>query len=147
MGEEALRRIVASSTNDIIKMNNLEGKRRSKEETIESMWEKTVQGVARSGSKRRPKRPLPNELDVLMGHFNGNSRDRSTTPGDEVEIAIGESRRPAGLGTEPVPVKIESGPVVNAERRYWRKSRQDGAQKPTKEKVVVEAQDAMIIDS
>lgn len=114
---------------------------------MDSMWEKTVQAVIQGGSKKRPKGPLPDEVEVLLDQFTGRPRERSSTVGLEIDLSMGESSRKAAQGSTTALSKVESGPVVNSERRYWRKSKQEGAQKPTKEQVVVEAQDVMMDDS
>jgi hypothetical protein len=146
LGEEALRKIVASSSRQQNTSRKADGNRRGKRETAESVWEKTVQEVLLNGTKKRTKQSRSSELDNLLGQFTANSRERSTT-GNDLDIVMGESTRTARLDTAIAHPKSEPGPVVNAERRYWRRTAQEGAQKPTKEKVVVEAQDAMAVDS
>jgi hypothetical protein len=151
LGEEALRRITASSRkeNGIWSRSNV--RRGCEEDSIQSMWEKTVQGVFlidHNGLKKRQRRK-PQEVDVLMGQFGGKSIELSTTPRNEDDVVMGNSGHKAAQDPATLLANYVPPPIVNAERRYWMKHFQEGVQvqKPTKEKVAVAAQDSMVIDS
>nr|KMM71083.1 hypothetical protein CPAG_07390 [Coccidioides posadasii RMSCC 3488] len=112
LGEEALRKLThaakeSRSRNQVEAEKTLWGR---EEESMESMFEKTLAALLKSQAEERAKRrkdkqrAMDAELDTIEFGFSEPVREKTPVEPD----------------TEPP--KLELGPVVNCERVYWLKS-------------------------
>ncbi|KAJ5668613.1 uncharacterized protein N7477_007183 [Penicillium maclennaniae] len=111
-GEEALRKLASAAFRDNPtsasgKDKKLWGRRM---ESMETMFEKTVKGLA----KRLPKNPLASASEP-MGFGLSSSMDLDLGPAD----GYGKAR-------SKISWNIEMGPIVNCERDLWRRTTASG---------------------
>lgn len=111
-GEDALRKLARAAFQDSQLTSTGQDRKvwGRKTETMDSMFEKTVKGLAKK--MRKPTAPVPGSaMEIDQGRVTDAEVKRSKTK---------------------VPLGIELPPIVNCERDFWRRSAASGNRTPEK---------------
>lgn len=122
-GEEALRKLARAAFRDTQAAGAGQREKRlwgRKNENMESMFEKTIRGLAKKAQKNNN---VPGPADAQPMEIDGGAVQKQLKP--------------------PL-ANIELGPIVNCERGFWLKTATTGPRKTEKTKKAVETKDAAV---